>query len=149
MYPVASFTKNVFALKIKSPSCFYFLKFFSAQINPHMPRTFGDAQIHISHFDYAVNVDTPLPDHGGKPPSPEEVQIGKHIAQNLVEDGATLQMGWYNHLCESFILFGSINTKILIVFKVLATFLTLFSVSWETTKILEFTLRCSVVDLSI
>ncbi|XP_026272535.1 4-hydroxybutyrate coenzyme A transferase [Frankliniella occidentalis] len=64
-----------------------------AQINPHMPRTFGDAQVHISHFDYAVNVDSPLPEHGGKPASPEEVQIGKLIAENLVEDGATLQMG--------------------------------------------------------
>lgn len=66
---------------------------FSAQINPHMPRTFGDAQVHISHFDYAVNVDTPLPEHGGKPPTPQEEQIGKLIAENLVEDGATLQMG--------------------------------------------------------
>lgn len=30
-----------------------------------MPRTFGDGIIHRSHFDYVVDVDTPLPVHGG------------------------------------------------------------------------------------
>ncbi|KAG6463052.1 hypothetical protein O3G_MSEX013633 [Manduca sexta] len=64
-----------------------------AQINKNMPRTFGDAIIHISHIDYAVEDNTPLPDHGSKPPTPEEMQIGKLIGENLVEDGATLQMG--------------------------------------------------------
>lgn len=58
-----------------------------------MPRTFGDGIIHISHIDYAVKLDTPLPQHGGKPPSPVEEKIGKNIAENLVDDGATLQMG--------------------------------------------------------
>lgn len=58
-----------------------------------MPRTFGDSIIHSSHFDFAVNVDEPLPEHGGKPPSDVETKIGKLIAENLVEDGATLQMG--------------------------------------------------------
>lgn len=66
---------------------------FIAQINKQMPRTFGDSIIHQSHFDYAVHVDTPLPEHGGKPPSEIETKIGKLIAENLVEDGATLQMG--------------------------------------------------------
>ena len=65
----------------------------AAQVNPRMPRTFGDGIIHQSHFDYAVKVDTPLPTHGGRPPSDVETAIGKQIAGNLVEDGATLQMG--------------------------------------------------------
>ncbi|XP_045506774.1 4-hydroxybutyrate coenzyme A transferase [Colias croceus] len=64
-----------------------------AQINTHMPRTFGDAIIHVSHVDYAVVDNTPLPEHGGKPPSAEETKIGQLIGDNLVEDGATLQMG--------------------------------------------------------
>lgn len=64
-----------------------------AQVNPNMPRTFGDGIIHSSHFDFAVNVDVPLPEHGGKPPTEVESKIGKLIAENLVEDGATLQMG--------------------------------------------------------
>ena len=62
-----------------------------------MPRTFGDATVHQSHFDYAVKVDTPLPEHGGRPPTQVETKIGKQIAGNLVEDGATLQMGIDNH----------------------------------------------------
>lgn len=60
-----------------------------------MPRTFGDGIIHQSHFDYAVQHDVQLPQHGGKPPSDVEAAIGKHIAENLVDDGATLQMGNY------------------------------------------------------
>ena len=58
-----------------------------------MPRTFGDSIIHQSHFDYAVNVDTPLSEHGHRDMSDVEIKIGKLIAENLVEDGATLQMG--------------------------------------------------------
>lgn len=68
-------------------------KLIVAQVNPQMPRTFGDALIHVSHIDYAVKVDKPLPQHGGSPPSEVETKIGKHIAENLVSDGATLQMG--------------------------------------------------------
>lgn len=62
-------------------------------MNKHLPRTFGDAIIHKSHIDYAVMADKHLPSHGGAPPSKEEQQIGKNIAENLVEDGATLQLG--------------------------------------------------------
>ncbi|KAF6209741.1 hypothetical protein GE061_015490 [Apolygus lucorum] len=68
-------------------------KLIIAQVNKRMPRTFGDGIVHVSHFDYAVEVDVPLPTHGGAPPSPEETQIGKLIGQNLVVDGATLQLG--------------------------------------------------------
>lgn len=58
-----------------------------------MPRTFGDALIHKSHIDFAVNHDNPLPSHGGNEPSKEEKLIGKNIADNLVDNGATLQLG--------------------------------------------------------
>ena len=64
-----------------------------AQVNKQMPRTYGDAIIHHSHWDYAVEVDTPLPQHGGKGMSDVEEKIGQLIAENLVDDGATLQMG--------------------------------------------------------
>lgn len=58
-----------------------------------MPRTFGEAIIHQSHIDYAVRLDRELPAHEHKDPNPTETAIGKNIADNLVEDGATLQMG--------------------------------------------------------
>lgn len=58
-----------------------------------MPRTFGDSIIHQSHFDFAACIDEPLPSHGGKPPTEQETKIGQLIAENLVDDGATLQMG--------------------------------------------------------
>lgn len=58
-----------------------------------MPRTFGDAIIHEGHFDYAVEVDVPLSIHPHRKMSPQEEAIGKFVAENLVEDGATLQMG--------------------------------------------------------
>ncbi|XP_065225917.1 4-hydroxybutyrate coenzyme A transferase [Planococcus citri] len=68
-------------------------KIIIAQVNKNMPRTFGDALVHQSHFDYAVQLDMDLPEHGGNPPSANETKIGEFIAQELVEDGATLQMG--------------------------------------------------------
>lgn len=64
-----------------------------AQINKQMPRTFGDAIVHQSHFDFAAHVDEPLPSHATKPPKAYETKIGQLIAENLVTDGATLQMG--------------------------------------------------------
>lgn len=64
-----------------------------AQINKRMPRTFGDSIIHQSHFDFATCIDEPLPSHGGKGSTEQETRIGQLIAENLVDDGATLQMG--------------------------------------------------------
>lgn len=70
-----------------------------------MPRTFGDAIIHISHADYAVKVDTQLPQHGGRPPTEVESKIGNLIAENLVDDGATLQMGKYKFVLNFYLKF--------------------------------------------
>ncbi|XP_024083597.1 uncharacterized protein LOC106667787 [Cimex lectularius] len=68
-------------------------KIIIAQVNKQMPRTFGDSIVHKSHFDFAVNVDDKLPQHGGGKPTPEEEAIGILIGENLIEDGATLQLG--------------------------------------------------------
>ena len=57
-----------------------------------MPRTFGDAAVHVSHFDSLVEGHVPMPEHKAAVLTEVEVAIGKHIAQNLVEDGATLQV---------------------------------------------------------
>lgn len=58
-----------------------------------MPRSFGDTVIHSSHFDWAVRYDCPLPCVACPPPNDIEQEIGKIIAQRLIEDGATLQLG--------------------------------------------------------
>src|SRR5690242_7625436 len=57
-----------------------------------MPRTLGDSFIHISKITKIVEVDYPLPELKGEPPSPIQDAIGKHIA-GLIEDGSTLQTG--------------------------------------------------------
>ena len=63
-----------------------------AQINPRMPRTLGDALVHIDKIDTIVEVDEPL--HEVPIPELSDVDraIGGYIAQ-MIDDGATLQMG--------------------------------------------------------
>ncbi|XP_067658202.1 4-hydroxybutyrate coenzyme A transferase-like [Haliotis asinina] len=68
-------------------------KYIIGLVNKQMPRTFGDGLIHQSHFDAMVAEDRPLPELKKKAMSSEESAIGKFIAQNLVQDGATLQLG--------------------------------------------------------
>ncbi|MCM4157339.1 acetyl-CoA hydrolase/transferase C-terminal domain-containing protein [Gramella sp. AN32] len=63
-----------------------------AQINPKVPRTHGDGIIHISNIDAAIETRQPIHAHELLEPTDVEKKIGKHVA-NLVEDGATLQMG--------------------------------------------------------
>jgi acyl-CoA hydrolase len=63
-----------------------------AQVNHYMPRTHGDAQIHIGKLNFIIEHDEPLVEHG--PPVIDELtrKVGIHVA-SLIDDGATLQMG--------------------------------------------------------
>lgn len=63
-----------------------------AEVNPSMPRTHGDAFLHVSKIDAMVEVDYPVYELNLPEPTDEELAIGKNCA-TLVEDGATLQMG--------------------------------------------------------
>lgn len=63
-----------------------------AQVNPQVPRTHGDGIIHSSKIDAAVEVNQPIHEVLGAEPSEVEKKIGYNVAQ-LIEDGATLQMG--------------------------------------------------------
>jgi acyl-CoA hydrolase len=63
-----------------------------AQVNPNMPRTFGDGILHVSEIDYLVEVNTEIYAHEVEPCTPEENKIGEYIA-SLIEDRSTLQMG--------------------------------------------------------
>jgi len=63
-----------------------------ALVNEKMPRTLGDSFVHISRVSKLVEVSMDLPELGRKPSTEVEVRIGRHVA-DLVEDGATLQLG--------------------------------------------------------
>lgn len=54
-----------------------------AQINKKVPRTFRDAVLHSSHIDCAVEINDPKPNQA-------EAKTGQLIAENLIDDGATL-----------------------------------------------------------
>lgn len=63
-----------------------------ALVNPNMPRTLGDGQIHCSRFTAAVYSEEPIPEFPQKDSNEIELAIGRNIA-SMIEDGATLQMG--------------------------------------------------------
>lgn len=62
------------------------------QINKAMPYSYGDALIHVSRIDAAVEVDDPLVEVPTAVPTETDSAIGRHIAE-LIPDGATLQIG--------------------------------------------------------
>ena len=63
-----------------------------AQVNPHMPFSYGDALIHIDDIDACVEVDEPLVELPVAVPNDQERRIGQYIAAEI-PDGATLQIG--------------------------------------------------------
>ncbi|MDO5509507.1 MAG: acetyl-CoA hydrolase/transferase C-terminal domain-containing protein [Weeksellaceae bacterium] len=63
-----------------------------AQINPQVPRTHGDGIVHISRIAALVECDEPIYSLQMPEPTAVEEAIGKNVAE-LIEDGATLQMG--------------------------------------------------------
>lgn len=76
-----------------------------AQVNARMPRTFGAAALHASAIHVAWRCDEPLPtalSHAPRAAAAEagdhhaasvEARIGALVAERLVPDGATLQVG--------------------------------------------------------
>ena len=64
-----------------------------AQVNKQMPRTHGDGIIHISEVNALVEINEPLPEvNYSKKIDEKSLTIGKYCSE-LIEDGATLQMG--------------------------------------------------------
>jgi itaconate CoA-transferase len=62
------------------------------EVNPAMPRVFGDSLLHVSQVDAIVEHHTPLPEILCGTPSAEEQAIGEIIA-TMIDDRACLQMG--------------------------------------------------------
>lgn len=68
-------------------------KYVIAQVNPRMPRTLGDGLVHVSEFYGMVEAEQELPEVASKRSNAEiALRLGAHCAE-LIEDGATLQMG--------------------------------------------------------
>lgn len=63
-----------------------------AQVNEHMPYTYGDGVYPITDFDYVVEVDVPWPEVSPAVPDETSQGIGERVA-SLVPDEATLQLG--------------------------------------------------------
>ena len=63
------------------------------EVNPRMPRVFGNSLVHISEVDAIVENEAPLMEVIPSEPKPEAEIIGRTIAE-LVPDGATIQLGF-------------------------------------------------------
>lgn len=62
------------------------------EVNPRLPRTFGDTQVHVSQATLFVEHDQEVPTLPAPNPDATDMAIGSHIAE-LVEDGSTIQLG--------------------------------------------------------
>jgi len=63
-----------------------------AEVNPRVPRTFGDTVVHASQLAAVVADDRPLIELEQRPITAEDRAIAHHVAA-LIPDGATLQVG--------------------------------------------------------
>jgi acyl-CoA hydrolase len=63
-----------------------------AQLNRHMPYTYGDAVVAQDDIDYAIEVDAPLPSPRPRPVPEILRSVGERVAA-LVPEAATLQVG--------------------------------------------------------
>ncbi|MCL2529502.1 MAG: acetyl-CoA hydrolase [Coriobacteriia bacterium] len=70
------------------------LKTLIGEVNENMPVVYGSDQwVHISEFDYLVENASVIPATQREAPGEKEEIIGKYVL-DLIEDGATLQIGW-------------------------------------------------------
>ncbi len=75
-----------------APAVLESAKHIIAQINPNMPRTYGDAFIHASRIDAMVEVNDEILQAKIEDADELNSKIAENVA-SLIEDGATLQMG--------------------------------------------------------
>jgi len=62
------------------------------EINPNLPRTFGDVELHISAIDYIIPVNYPVPELPDGEITEKDLKIGNLIASKI-HDGDCLQLG--------------------------------------------------------
>ncbi|HPF40431.1 MAG TPA: GNAT family N-acetyltransferase [Phycisphaerae bacterium] len=62
------------------------------EVNPRLPRTYGDTRIHVDRFDCMVPLTHDVPELLTPPLRDESIAIARNVAR-LVMDGATIQVG--------------------------------------------------------
>jgi 4-hydroxybutyrate CoA-transferase len=62
------------------------------QVNPQMPCTRGDGNVHVSRFAALVEANEPIPETIFGEPTAQELALGTNAAE-LIPDGACLQLG--------------------------------------------------------
>ena len=62
------------------------------EVNPHIPRVFGETAVPIERADYIYEAATPLPLAPAAPSSPAERQVAGYVA-SLIHDGDCIQLG--------------------------------------------------------
>ena len=71
-----------------------------AQVNPRMPRTWGDSVVHIDEIDFLVEHEEPLLESLPETKNQQVVERIGHYVNMLVDDGSTLQIG-FGHLPDA------------------------------------------------
>ncbi len=71
-----------------------------AQVNPEMPRTWGDGMVHIDQIDFLVEHREPLLESLPGIKNQTVIERIGHYVNMLVDDGATLQIG-FGHLPDA------------------------------------------------
>ncbi len=71
-----------------------------AQVNPQMPRTWGDSVVHIDEIDFLVEYEEPLLESLPETKNQQVVERIGHYVNMLVDDGSTLQIG-FGHLPDA------------------------------------------------
>jgi len=62
------------------------------EINPLLPRTYGDLEVHESKIDYFVKIDSEVPILPDIEPNERDIKIGNFVAKHI-HDGDCLQLG--------------------------------------------------------
>lgn len=63
-----------------------------AEINPAMPRTYGESMVHLNRFDALVMVDMPVAQYVHPNIGEVAERVARYIA-SIIDDGSTLQIG--------------------------------------------------------
>lgn len=62
------------------------------EINPRLPRTFGDVEVHVNDVDHLIEVDYDVPELPDVAPNDKDLLIGQAIAE-MINDGDCIQLG--------------------------------------------------------